>query len=118
MRVEYVLIVPSNVEWSWWVHNCLSKNVVRTHDSLSHPYQVCTSSVKTIRFMPYWHYVNAVVPTCLLSPYCVLIRSGPRYVFLTCSKFTHISQDHKGPNRFLLRSFYRTSLYRVGPVLH
>ena len=46
-----------------------------------------------IFFVLRWYYVNAVVSTTLLSPYCVLVRSRPHYVYLTCSKFAHVNQD-------------------------
>ena len=51
------------------------------------------------------------------------IRSSLRFFFfLTCSKFTPVSQDHKDLIKSLSVSpaflLYRTSLYCVGPVLH
>ena len=63
-----------------------------------------------IRFVLRWYYVNAVVSTTLLSPYCVLISSRPHYDFFehvqnspTSTKTIKIASR---PYRFLLRSFY------------
>ena len=63
-----------------------------------------------IRFVLCWYYVNAVVSTTLLSPYCVLVRSRPHYNFFehvqnspTSTKTIKIASR---PYRFLLRSFY------------
>ena len=63
-----------------------------------------------IRFVLRWYYVNAVVSTTLLSPYCVLVRSRPHYDFsehvqnLPTSNKTIKFASH--PYRFLLHSFY------------
>ena len=63
-----------------------------------------------IRFVLRWYYVNAVVSTTLLSPYCVLVRSRPHYDF-----FEHVQNSPtptktmkiaSRPYRFLLRSYY------------
>ena len=65
-----------------------------------------------IRFVLRWYYVNAVVSTTLLSPYCVLVRSRPHYDF---DFFEHVQNSPTStktikiasrPYRFLLRSFY------------
>ena len=64
-----------------------------------------------IRFVLRCNYVNAVVSTTLLSPYCVLfVRLRPHYDF-----FEHVQNSPAStktikiasrPYRFLLRSFY------------
>ena len=63
-----------------------------------------------IRFVLRWYYVNAVVSTTLLSPYCVLVRSRPHYDFLNMFKIrpnsTKTINIASRPYRFLLRSFY------------
>ena len=71
-----------------------------------------------IRFVLRWYYVNAVVSTTLLSPYCVLVRSRPHYDFFghvqntpTSTKTIKIASH---PYRFLLRSFY---VVQVGTAL-
>ena len=63
-----------------------------------------------IRFVLRWYCVNAVVSMSLLSPYCVLVRSRPRYDFFehvqnlpTLTKTIKIASC---PYRFLLCSFY------------
>ena len=66
---------------SWYERG---KNAVRTHCNGSRLYQLCTSSMKTIRFIFRLYYVN-VVPMSVLSPFCVLIGSSPRYVFFLSS---------------------------------
>ena len=58
--------------------------------------------------MARWYYVNAVVPTSLLSLYCVLIGSALRYVYyfqnlLTSAKTIKIALRLL---QFLLRYFY------------
>ena len=42
-----------------------------------------------IRFMSCWYYDNAVLPTYLMSPHCVLVQTHPRYDF-----FEHV---HNSP---------------------
>ena len=34
-----------------------------------------------LSFMRRWYYINAIIPTSLMSPYCVLIGSGPCHDF-------------------------------------
>ena len=84
-----------------------SRNVVQTFPSLPGLYYV---NEDHIRFVLRWYYVNAVVSTTLLSPYCVLVRSRPHYDFFehvqnlpTSAKTLKIAPR---PYRFLLRSFY------------
>ena len=58
-----------------------------------------------IRFMSRWYYDIAVLPTYLLSLYCVLIRSRSRYDFSNMFKIQP-RQPRLRPYLFLLRSFY------------
>ena len=88
-----------------WEH---SRNVVQTLLSIPGLYYV---NEDHIGFVLRWYYVNAVVSTTLLSPYCVLVRSRPHYDFFehvqnlpTSTKTIKIAPR---PYRFLLRSFYR-----------
>ena len=84
-----------------------SRNVVQTFPSIPGLYYV---NEDHIRFVLRWYYVNAVVSTTLLSPYCVLVRSRPHYDF-----FEHVQNSPSStktikiaprPYRFLLRSCY------------
>ena len=84
-----------------------SRNVVQTFPSIPGLYYV---NEDHIRFVLRWYYVNAVVSTTLLSPYCVLVRSRPHYDFFehvqnlpTSTKTMKIAPR---PYRFLLRPFY------------
>ena len=79
---------------SWWICNCHGMNTVRIHCNFSHPYQVCTSSMKTI------HKVHAplVLGQCSCSHILIesllpldCIRSLLRS-FLTSSKFTLVTK--------------------------
>ena len=63
-----------------------------------------------IRFVLRWNCFSAVVSTSLLSPYCILVQSRPRYNF-----FKHVQNSPTStktikiascPYWFLLRSFY------------
>ena len=84
-----------------------SRNVVQTFPSIPGLYYVNEDHIK---FVLRWYYVNAVVSTTLLSPYCVLVRSRPHDDF-----FEHVQNSPTStktikiaprPYRFLLRSFY------------
>ena len=58
-----------------------------------------------VRFMSRWYYDIAVLATYLLSLYCVLIRSRPRYDFSNMFKI-QLRQPRSCSYLFLLRSFY------------
>ena len=89
------------MQLSWYERR---KNVVQSFPSLPGLYFV---NEDHIRCMHRWHHVNAVIPMSLWSPYCVLIRSGPRYVFFFFFLFffnifkTHLRQ----PRPFLRTKF-------------
>ena len=57
-----------------------------------------------VRFMSRWYYDISVLATYLLSLYCVLIRSRPRYDFSNMFKIQS-RQPRSRPYLFLLRSF-------------
>ena len=89
-------------------------NVVQTFTSIPGLYYV---NQDHIRFVLHWYYVNAVVSTTLLSPYCVLVRSRPHYNFFehvqnspTSTKTIKIASR---PYRFLLCSFYVAQVLTV-----
>ena len=96
-----------------------SKNALQSFPSIPGLYLVNEGHISII---PHWYYSSAFFSMSLLSPYYVLIGSGPHYV-----SFGHVQNSPTSaktikialcPLRFLLFLLRCTSMCCVGPILH